>query len=74
MARDDRERKGTDLMGQVIPLGSSQAEERAWQQLQEKASSLRANPALFADREFYASYLVAHERYCRAYLANSRPS
>lgn len=61
-------------MGQVIPLGSSQAEERAWQQLQEKASAIDANPALLRDREFYASYVAAHERYRRAFLANSRPS
>lgn len=58
-------------MGQVIPLGSSEAEERAWLQLQEKAAVLEANPALLRDREFYSGYVAAHERYRRAFLANS---
>lgn len=61
-------------MGQVIPLGSSQAEERAWQQLQEKAAALEADPSLVRDRAFYASYVAAHEKYRRAFLANTRPS
>lgn len=61
-------------MGEVIPLASPQAEERAWLQLQEKAAALGANPALIADRAFYASYLAAHDQYRRAFLANSRTS